>query len=152
MIVDEVKWKQCNFEACLCGSLYTTFKTSFQPYAFYNKWLQMLFKDQRVPLRIQVSQPRFQNHTLLIRNTTAWVWWFFTLGHNTPRFSLTRVSLYTKYMKLYPKALPKGYKPYPNVRNIISELKLYFRFLLNSNVQRKQCLHSISQTQCFLRG
>ena len=38
--------KPCNFEACLCGSLYYTFTTSFYPYAFYNKQLQMLFKDQ----------------------------------------------------------------------------------------------------------
>ena len=37
----------------LCGSLYyyyyyyySTLKASFQPYAFYNKRLQMLFKDQ----------------------------------------------------------------------------------------------------------
>ena len=29
-----------------CGSLYSTFTTSFYPYAFYNKQLQMLFKDQ----------------------------------------------------------------------------------------------------------
>ena len=43
---DEVKGKPCNFEACLCGSLYSTFTTSFYPYAFYNKRLQSLFKDQ----------------------------------------------------------------------------------------------------------
>ena len=46
VLVDEVKGKPCNFEACLCGSLYSTFTTSFYPYAFYNKRLQMLFKDQ----------------------------------------------------------------------------------------------------------
>ena len=32
-----------NFKANLCGSLYYTFKTSFQPCAFYKKWLQTLF-------------------------------------------------------------------------------------------------------------
>ena len=42
------KGKPCNFEANLCGSLYSTFKTSFQPYAFYNKQLQTLFIDQLV--------------------------------------------------------------------------------------------------------
>ena len=36
-LVDEVKGKPCNFEACLCGSLYSTFTTSFYPYAFYLK-------------------------------------------------------------------------------------------------------------------
>ena len=30
----------------LCGSLYANFKTSFQSYTFYNKWLQTLFKYQ----------------------------------------------------------------------------------------------------------
>ena len=33
--VDKVKGKPCNFEACLCGSLYSTFTTSFYPCAFY---------------------------------------------------------------------------------------------------------------------
>ena len=37
VLVDEVKGKPCNFEACLCGSLYSTFTTSFNPCAFYNK-------------------------------------------------------------------------------------------------------------------
>ena len=42
----DVKGKPGNFEACLCGSLYSIFTTSFYPYAFYNKRLQTLFKDQ----------------------------------------------------------------------------------------------------------
>ena len=46
VLVDKVKGKPRNFEAYLCGSLYSAFKTSFQPYAFYNKRLKMLFKDQ----------------------------------------------------------------------------------------------------------
>ena len=46
LLVGEVKGKPCNFEACLCGSLYSTFTTSFYPYAFYKKRLQTLFKDQ----------------------------------------------------------------------------------------------------------
>ena len=46
VLVDEVKGKPCNFEACLCGSLYSTFITSFYPYAFYNTRLQTIFKDQ----------------------------------------------------------------------------------------------------------
>ena len=46
VLVEEVKGKLCNFEECLCGTLYSTFKTSFYPYAFYNKRLQTLFKDQ----------------------------------------------------------------------------------------------------------
>ena len=46
VLVDEVKGKPRNIEACLCGSLYSTFTTSFHPYAFHNKRLQMLFKDQ----------------------------------------------------------------------------------------------------------
>ena len=45
-LVRTVKGKPRNFEANLCGSLYSTFKTSFQPYAFYKKWLQTLFIDQ----------------------------------------------------------------------------------------------------------
>ena len=46
VLVDEVRGKPCNFEACLCGSLYSTFTTSFYLYAFYKKRLQTLFKDQ----------------------------------------------------------------------------------------------------------
>ena len=45
-LVDEVKGKLRIFEACLCGSLYSTLTTSFYPYAFYNKRQQTLFKDQ----------------------------------------------------------------------------------------------------------
>ena len=48
VLVDEVKGKPRNFEAYLCESLYSTFKTSFQPCAFYSKRLHTctLFKDQ----------------------------------------------------------------------------------------------------------
>ena len=45
-LVCDVKGKPCNFEACLCGSLCSTFTASSYPYAFYNERLQMLFKDQ----------------------------------------------------------------------------------------------------------
>ena len=31
VLVDKVKGKPCNFEACLCGSLYSTLTTSFYP-------------------------------------------------------------------------------------------------------------------------
>ena len=46
MLVRKVKGKPRNLEANVCGSLYSTFKTSFQSYAFYDKLLQTLFKDQ----------------------------------------------------------------------------------------------------------
>ena len=46
VLVRKVTGKPRNFEANLCGSLYSTFKSSFWPYAFYNKWSQTLFKDQ----------------------------------------------------------------------------------------------------------
>ena len=36
VLVDEVKRKPSNFEAYFCRSLYSTFTTSFYPYAFYN--------------------------------------------------------------------------------------------------------------------
>ena len=45
-LVDEVKGNPCNFEACLCGSLYSTFTPSFYPNASYNKRLETLSKDQ----------------------------------------------------------------------------------------------------------
>ena len=47
MLVRKVKRKTRNFEASLCGSLYSTFKTSFY-HAFYNKRLRGLFTDQFV--------------------------------------------------------------------------------------------------------
>ena len=46
VLVRDVKWKPCNFEWYLCRSFHSTFKTSFQPYTYYNKQLQTLFKDQ----------------------------------------------------------------------------------------------------------
>ena len=46
VLVDDIKGKPRNFEAWLCGSWYSTFTTSFHPYAFHNKRLQTLFKDQ----------------------------------------------------------------------------------------------------------
>ena len=36
--VRRVKGKPRNLEVNVCGSLYSTFKRSFYPYAFYNKW------------------------------------------------------------------------------------------------------------------
>ena len=56
MLVHKVKGKSRNFEANLCGSLYTTFKTSFQSYAFitnsYKRFLETNSSDprQQVPL------------------------------------------------------------------------------------------------------
>ena len=48
VLVRTVIGKPRTFEANLCGLVYSTFKTSFQPYAFYKKWLQTLFIDQLV--------------------------------------------------------------------------------------------------------
>ena len=66
MLVDEVKRKLCNFEACLCGSLYSTFTASFQPCAFINKRLQTLFKDQldRSEATCSFKCKRVKNKTL----------------------------------------------------------------------------------------
>ena len=55
VLVRTVKGKPRNFEANLCGSLYSTFKTSFQPYAFYKKRLQTLFIDQLVRSKAMCS-------------------------------------------------------------------------------------------------
>ena len=46
IIILDVKGKPSKCKACLCGSLYSTFKTSFKPFAFYNKWFKTLFIDQ----------------------------------------------------------------------------------------------------------
>ena len=44
VLVRKAKGKPRNSEANLCGLLYSTIiKTSFQPYAFYNKRLQNVF-------------------------------------------------------------------------------------------------------------
>ena len=55
VLVRRVKGKPRNFEANLCGSLYSTFKTSFKPYAFCNKRIQMLFIDQLVRSKAMCS-------------------------------------------------------------------------------------------------
>ena len=47
VLVRKVKRKPRNFEEYLSGTLYSTFKLSFQPiYAFHNKRFQTLFMDQ----------------------------------------------------------------------------------------------------------
>ena len=51
VFVDDVKGQPCNFEACLCGSLYSTFTT----YAFYNKRFQTLCIDQLVRSKAMCS-------------------------------------------------------------------------------------------------
>ena len=48
VLLRAVKGKPCNLEACLCGSLYSTFTASFYPYVFYKKQLQTLFVYQVV--------------------------------------------------------------------------------------------------------
>ena len=48
VLVRTVKGKPRNFEANVCGPLYSTFKTSFQPMHFMKKRLQTLFIDQLV--------------------------------------------------------------------------------------------------------
>ena len=55
VLVDEVKGKPCNFEACLCGSLYSTFTTSFYLHFItdgYKRFSKTNSTDprQRVPL------------------------------------------------------------------------------------------------------
>ena len=45
VLVNKVKGKACNFEACLCGSLFLLLK-HLSTHAFYNERLQTLFKDQ----------------------------------------------------------------------------------------------------------
>ena len=60
MLVDEIKRKPRNFEAYLCGSLYSTFKTSFYPYGFCNKRLQM-FLDQLVRSKAEVHSNILNN-------------------------------------------------------------------------------------------
>ena len=60
VLVDEVKGKPRNFEACLCRSLYSTFTTSFYPYALCIKKCFKRFSKtnstdprQRVPFNEQ---------------------------------------------------------------------------------------------------
>ena len=69
VLVRRVKGKPRNFEACLCGSLYSTFKRSFYPYAFYNKRLQTLFIDQLVRSKTIVPLST-SNNVLTKRHST----------------------------------------------------------------------------------
>ena len=46
LLVRKIKGKPRNFEAYLCGSIYSTFKTSFSQNAFQNKRFQAFFIDQ----------------------------------------------------------------------------------------------------------
>ena len=55
-----VKGKPCNFEANLCGSLYSTFELSIVPYAFHNKRVQMLFNDRPVRSKATCSFKRIR--------------------------------------------------------------------------------------------
>ena len=51
VLVDEVKGKPRTFEAYCCRSLYSTFTTSFYPYAFYNKRLQNALQRPTRPIQ-----------------------------------------------------------------------------------------------------
>ena len=70
VFVDEVKRKPRNFEAYLCNSLYSTFTTSFYPYAFYNKRLQNAFQRPTRPIQGNV----FLDTTYLYASTIL-VWY-----------------------------------------------------------------------------
>ena len=73
MLVHDVKWKPCNFEWHLCGSLYSTFKTSFKPYAFHNKRFQTLFIDQLVRSKATCSFKKEREVFETMRwNISAW--------------------------------------------------------------------------------
>ena len=72
-LVRKVNGKPRNFEANLCGSLFSTFKTSFQSYAFYNKWLQTLFIDQLVWSKATCS---FKHGSYFLRKRSDIAWLF----------------------------------------------------------------------------
>ena len=66
-----IKGKPRNFGAHLCRSLYSSFTTSFYPtYAFYNKRLQTLFKDQLDQLQgnVFLQQPVNYLQYLLLKH------------------------------------------------------------------------------------
>jgi hypothetical protein len=72
VLVRTVKGKPQNFEANLCRSLYFTFTKSFQPYAFYNKRLQTLFKDQLIRSKATCffkATGLFPRHREILSNT-----------------------------------------------------------------------------------
>ena len=96
VLVDEVKGKPCNFEACLCGSLYFTFTKSFYPYAFYNKRLQTLFKDQLD--RSKATCPFKINNSF---HQNAQVYIFGVCGILTPCVYLARQSLLFRELFCY---------------------------------------------------
>ena len=52
VLVDEVEGKPCNFEACLRGSLYSTFTTSFYPYAFITNGYKRFSKTNSIEPRL----------------------------------------------------------------------------------------------------
>ena len=75
--MDEVTRKLPNFVACLCGSLYSTFKTSFYPHAFHNKRLQTLFNtDQLVRSKATCSfkvNSHIKHHSIVF-GFARWHW------------------------------------------------------------------------------
>ena len=74
--VIEVKGKPWNFEACLCGSLYSIFTTSFYPYAFltngYKRFSKTKSTDprQRVPLMLSC---KLSVCFTWVRSRSSWV-------------------------------------------------------------------------------
>ena len=72
VLVRTVKGKPRNFEANLCGSLYSTFTLSFKPYAFYRKRLQTLFIDQLVRSKATCSF----NHKDAVIKLRCFCMWF----------------------------------------------------------------------------
>ena len=49
MLVLKVRGKPHNSDACLCGSLYSTLKQSFEPYAFLRRNRYKRFSNTNLP-------------------------------------------------------------------------------------------------------
>ena len=77
VVVDEVKGKPCNFEACLCGSLYSTLQHLFTHVHFitngYTRFSKTNSTDprQRVPL-IKSDKIKTHNHKSVFKGFFSW--------------------------------------------------------------------------------
>ena len=82
VLVDEVKGKPCNLEACLSGSLYSTFTSSFYSYmyAFYNNLMVTNFSKtnstdprQCVPLKVcwNTKNNFWSSEALIVYHTSS---------------------------------------------------------------------------------
>ena len=104
--------KTCNFERYLLGSLYSTFKTSFEPYTFHNKRFQTLFMDQLDVLSKATCS--FKNKLALFKLNIYSLQKLYIIFNHKKKLILTITKHNASFLK---NSTRDQYNQYPTVRH-----------------------------------